>query len=139
MNELTKQQYKFVCELLWGSVPVDRVQSEETAMFKTRAPGILEHYPQLDKSFFEESKKLDSFRKELFELLDCDINTFLLNGNKLRTFTESKNINVDSLLEKHLINKKYLNNYLQYGNYEIIKDKNIQNEQDRQERKVVDS
>ncbi len=137
-SKITNQQFKFICELLWGGVPVDRGLTEESAMFKSRAPGILEHYPQLDKSFFEESKKLESFRKELFELLSCDLETFLLNGSKLRMFAEEKGINVGELLKKHSINEKYLNNYLQFGNYEIIESKNIQNEQGRQG-EIVDS
>jgi hypothetical protein len=51
--KLTNQQYKFVCELLWGGVPVDRIWAEETRLFKQEAPIILEKYPMLDKSFFE--------------------------------------------------------------------------------------
>lgn len=51
--KITNQQYKFICELLWGGVPVDRGWAEETRYFKTEAPKILEMYPMLDKSFFE--------------------------------------------------------------------------------------
>lgn len=50
--KLTTQQYKFVCELLWGGVPVDRVWAEGTNLFKQNASKILEEYPMLDKSFF---------------------------------------------------------------------------------------
>lgn len=80
---LSKQQFKFICELLWGGVPVDRVQAEESSMFKMNAQRILEEYPQLDKSFYEKHSK--------------------------------------------------------DRNYEIVKSKNIQDEQDRQEHEVVDS
>lgn len=54
----TKPEYEFVCSLLWGSVPVDRKAAEETPMFKTEAPKLLEKYPKLDKSFHEEMSKL---------------------------------------------------------------------------------
>ena len=52
-SKLSTQQFKFICELLWGGVPVDRNLAEESALFKTEAPKILEKYPMLDKSFFE--------------------------------------------------------------------------------------
>jgi len=51
--KLNTPQYKFVCELLWGNVPVDRIWAEESSIFETNAPKILEEYPMLDKSFFE--------------------------------------------------------------------------------------
>ena len=57
-SNYTIQQYKFVSELLWGSVPVDRSWAENTPMFKEQAPKLLEKYPQLDKSFFEEYEKM---------------------------------------------------------------------------------
>lgn len=56
-SKLTQAQYRFACELIWGGVPVDRTQAEESALFKERAPGILERYPMLDRSFFEEYEK----------------------------------------------------------------------------------
>ena len=49
----TNQQYKFICEILWGSVPIDRAWAEGTNLFKSEAPKILGDYPMLDKSFFE--------------------------------------------------------------------------------------
>lgn len=52
MDKLSNQQYRFVCELLWGGVPVDRAWAEETPIFKKNAPDILKKYPMLDKSFF---------------------------------------------------------------------------------------
>lgn len=51
--KLTNQQYKFVCELLWGGVPVYRFWAEGTKLFQTQAPIILEKYQMLDKSFFQ--------------------------------------------------------------------------------------
>lgn len=50
------QQYKFICELIWGGVPVDRDWVYETTLFKQEAPKILEKYPMLNKSFFEKQK-----------------------------------------------------------------------------------
>ena len=47
------QQYKFICELIWGGVPVDRDWAYESTLFKQEAPKILEKYPMLNKSFFE--------------------------------------------------------------------------------------
>lgn len=52
-TKLSNQQYKFVCELIWGGSPVDRDWAEGTKIFQTNAPLILEKYPMLDKSFFE--------------------------------------------------------------------------------------
>ncbi len=55
--KLTNQQYKFICELLWGGPPVDRDWAEGTKLFEAEAPKILEKYPMLDKSFFEQNAK----------------------------------------------------------------------------------
>ena len=52
MHKLTSQQYKFASELIWGGIPVNRIEAEETPLFKEKAPFILEQYPHLDKSFF---------------------------------------------------------------------------------------
>ena len=57
MNQLSYKEYKFVCELLWGCVPVDRIWAEETNLFKDKYKEILEKYPLLDKSFKEEYEK----------------------------------------------------------------------------------
>lgn len=51
--KLTNQQYKFICELIWGCTPIDRLWGEESSLFKSKAVDILEQYPMLDKSFFE--------------------------------------------------------------------------------------
>ena len=56
INKLTNQQYKFICEIIWGGAPIDRAWAEGTNLFKQRAPEILEKYPMLDKSFFETHK-----------------------------------------------------------------------------------
>ena len=47
---LTNQQFKFVCEILWGGVPVDKEWAEQTSIFISNAPIILKRYPLLDKS-----------------------------------------------------------------------------------------
>jgi hypothetical protein len=57
MEKLTKQQYKFVCEILWGGPPIDREWAESTPLFQREAPKILQEYPMLDKSFFEKHNK----------------------------------------------------------------------------------
>ena len=49
-------QYRFICELLWGGPPIDRAWAEGTRLFKEQAPKILEKYPMLDKSFFEQNQ-----------------------------------------------------------------------------------
>lgn len=56
-SKLTNQQYRFICELLWGGPPVDRPWAEGTPLFQREAPLILEKYPMLDKSFFEYKNK----------------------------------------------------------------------------------
>lgn len=53
MEKLSSQQYRFICEILWGGAPIDRVWAEKTKLFEKEAPQILEKYPMLDKSFFE--------------------------------------------------------------------------------------
>jgi len=54
--KLTNQQYKFVCELLWSGVPIDKDWAIGTPLFQQETPKILEKYPMLDKSFFGLSK-----------------------------------------------------------------------------------
>lgn len=51
--KLTNQQYKFICELLWGCVPIDKDWATKTNFFEIEAPKILIDYPMLDKSFLE--------------------------------------------------------------------------------------
>ncbi len=53
-SEYSIKEYKFICELIWGGVSLDRKLAEETALFKEQAPKILKRYPKLDISFFEE-------------------------------------------------------------------------------------
>jgi hypothetical protein len=55
-SKYTAKQYKFISELIWGGVPVNRKEAEESPLFKSRADKILEEYPKLDVSFFEKHK-----------------------------------------------------------------------------------
>lgn len=57
MELLNNKQYRFVCELLWGNVPIDRKWAENTSLFKSESTKILEKYPMLHKSFFEYIEK----------------------------------------------------------------------------------
>lgn len=67
----SKQQYEFVCSLIWGTVPVDRSWAEESSMFKSNAPVLLAKYPMLDKSFQEEmSKPWDNGQPNKFAVLN---------------------------------------------------------------------
>lgn len=52
MEKLSNQQYKFVCELIWGHVPIDRIWAEESSLFKEKVTKLLLQFPYLDKSFF---------------------------------------------------------------------------------------
>lgn len=51
-DKLTTAQYKFLSEMIWGGVPIDRQWAEETGIFKEKSPKILKNYPMLDKSDF---------------------------------------------------------------------------------------
>lgn len=53
MEKITSQQYRFICELIWGGVPIDKIWAMETSLFKNNAARILNEYPMLDKSFFQ--------------------------------------------------------------------------------------
>lgn len=57
-TKYTKQQYDFVCSMIWGSSPVDRNWAEGTNVFQTTAPKLLSKYPKLDISFHEDMNKL---------------------------------------------------------------------------------
>lgn len=50
----SNKEYIFISQLLWGGSPVDRVWAEGTNLFKAEADKILEKYPKLDKTFFNE-------------------------------------------------------------------------------------
>jgi hypothetical protein len=63
-SKYTTQQYKFISELIWGGVPVNRKEAEESSLFKANADKILEEYPKLDVSFFEKHKNDKEFDEE---------------------------------------------------------------------------
>lgn len=52
MKTYTNQEFKFICELIWGGVPVDKNWVYQSELFKNNADKILDNYPMLDKSFF---------------------------------------------------------------------------------------
>ncbi len=54
---MSNQEYKFVCEILWGGVLIDREWAVETPIFIKESPKILLQYPLLDRSFFMEHEK----------------------------------------------------------------------------------
>lgn len=49
-ENLSNQQYRFICEMLWGGVPADKNWAVGTKMFQESYKRILEKYPLLDKS-----------------------------------------------------------------------------------------
>lgn len=55
---MNDKEFKFVCELIWGGVPIDeygkpdKQWADDKQIFKEKAPLLLERYPQLDESFF---------------------------------------------------------------------------------------
>ena len=51
--DLTNQQYRFCCELIWGCVPTDKNWALGTPIFQAKAGQLLKQYPQLDKSLLE--------------------------------------------------------------------------------------
>jgi hypothetical protein len=110
-SKYTPQQYRFVCELLWGSSPVERHQAEESAMFQSRVNDILDRYPALDKSFFEEHENLKKFHVELLAALNISEQEALMLGSKLQSFASEK-IDLSDLASKHNLKLQYLNGYL---------------------------
>lgn len=81
----SKQQYEFICSLIWGSVPIDRALAEETSIFKTRAPEIIAKYPMLDKSFYEKMEDLWVNGKRVikkFDVFDNWKKTIVFSGTE---------------------------------------------------------
>ncbi len=54
---MNNQEYKFVCEILWGGVPIDKEWAVATPIFIKESSKILLQYPLLDRSFFMEHEK----------------------------------------------------------------------------------
>lgn len=82
-SKYTFAQYKFISELIWGGVPTNRKEAEESSFFKDRADKILEQYPKLDVSFFEKHEddeedkfiaylKSDKFKEEFAKQVEKD-------------------------------------------------------------------
>ena len=78
-KKYTEKEYKFICSLLCGGVPIDRNWYEGTSIFKTEASKILAKYPELDKSFFEEYKR--EWFKRYLERLKLRIKKIIDLGN----------------------------------------------------------
>ncbi len=105
---ITNQQYKFACELIWGSIPVDRTHAEESSIFKTRVSLILEQYPLLDKSFFEETKRYFKFKDRLYDILmEKDVLQEHITGKSLILIAKEQGINVEEISVEFNINLKY--------------------------------
>lgn len=52
MEKITTKQYNFICELIWGVIPIDKDWTMNSKKFQEDGIKILEKYPELDKSFF---------------------------------------------------------------------------------------
>lgn len=48
--DISNKEYKFVAEMLWGGVPVDKKWAIDTKIFKDNYKEILNKYPKLDGS-----------------------------------------------------------------------------------------
>lgn len=68
-SKLTAQQYRFVSEMIWGGVPVERDWAEDTAIFKNSVDRILKEYPMLDKSIkgINEIRNMEPDAKQVLE------------------------------------------------------------------------
>jgi hypothetical protein len=51
-KKLSTKEYEFICEILWGCIPIDRIWAERTSLFTKEYESILAQYPKLDGSFF---------------------------------------------------------------------------------------
>lgn len=54
-NKYTLKEYQFICSLIWGGAPVDRMWAEGTKLFQQEAPKILQKYPRLDADFLKKA------------------------------------------------------------------------------------
>ena len=122
-SKYSNQQYKFICEMLWGGVPVDRNWAEGTNLFKSEANKILEKYPMLDKSFFKKELK-DC--KSLDEVEDNDLVVELFNSEEFKKNFE-KQVNKDTwdknLPKVYMNDKGQVVKHWKDGKIKIIKDK----------------
>lgn len=122
-SKYSNQQYKFICELLWGTVPADRNWAEGTNLFKSEVDKILEKYPSLDKDFFKK------------ELKDCKFLDEVEDNNLVKELVESEEFKKrhDQIVNEDTWNKNlpkvYMNDKGQIvehwkdGKIKIIKDK----------------
>ena len=100
LSKLTTAQYKFLAEMIWGSVPVDRDWAEETGIFKEKYPKILKNYPMLDKSDFN-IKRCKSFVTGV-KRADGKVVMYVTYTRKKLIITEDdKGVRKKSLTEKN--------------------------------------
>jgi hypothetical protein len=95
-QKYTKQQYDFVCSLIWGGIPVDRDWAEMSGLFKSMAPMILKTYPMLEKSFDEKMSKIRELQKDVFSHFTTEeILTGWKNGVSLGKMARLKNLDIE--------------------------------------------
>jgi hypothetical protein len=113
MDKLTEKQYRFICELIWGSSPIDKEWAMLTPIFKEKAPKILERYPKLDVSFHEECKQYNEFFGYMFIVLK-GLGYFGDPENKLpvKQYLEKYKVDTNGIATKFNINPDYLNDNL---------------------------
>ena len=51
-SNLSKDQYKFLSEMIWGNVPIERDWAEETNIFKEKSYILIKKYPKFDINVF---------------------------------------------------------------------------------------
>ncbi len=81
-KKLSNQEYKFVCEILWGCVPIDRIWAEGTKLFEVEAPKILTQYPMLDKSLFESLKWRETYNPYIPKNYNSDLKILAIDLNE---------------------------------------------------------
>lgn len=106
-SKYSNGQYKFICELLWGSVPVDRTWAEGTNLFKVEADKILKKYPAMDKSDFT-LKRCKSFVK-VIKTIDNKIVMYVNHTTKkLIKYENDKGELKKSIVDKNLFDIQHV-------------------------------
>lgn len=47
----TSKEHIFICELIWGGIPIDKTWAIGTKLYQEMAPKIMAKYPRLDIDF----------------------------------------------------------------------------------------
>jgi len=124
LSKYSSQQYKFISELIWGGIPVNRKEAEESSLFKEKADKILEQYPKLDVSFFEQYKN-DKDNVGVEEDDEDEVGVYLMSDD----FREDYRKQVEKDTWGQGLPMVYMNNEGQIvkhwadGKIEVIKDK----------------